>query len=155
MTLIFEDDVEIDPTTFAQSLNLAKTHVQKLGYIQFQVRDVIDQNKVQAQSEAAQIIQPTVTPLRTSAQFVSYETAQKLLNITSKFDRPIDTFLQMFWETRIHICCVVPSGVTDKTQEIGGSTISKNTSLKGKFKKEYGRFSYRKKVKKFSIQTLK
>lgn len=144
--LIFEDDVEIDPVQFAQALALAEKHVRELGYIQFQVREVTDTNTVFVQDGAVMIVQPIVTPLRTSAQFVSGAAAQELLELTERFDRPVDTTLQMYWQTGMQLSCVVPSGVTDRTQETGGSTLSKNTALHIKIKKEWQRFYYRRKV---------
>lgn len=148
--LVFEDDVEIDPTAFAQALDLAKTHVQKLGYIQFQVRNVIDQNTIAAQNETAQIVLPTITPLRTSAQLVSHATATKLLQITHRFDRPIDGVLQLYWETGIQLSCVIPSGVSDRTAATGGSTLSSKQPLHKKLGREFKRYHYKSRIKKYS-----
>jgi len=148
--LIFEDDVEIDPARFMQALAMAEKHVRELGYIQFQVREVLDTNTVFAQDGDVIIVQPMVTPLRTSAQFVSAAAAQELLELTERFDRPVDTTLQMYWQTGMQLSCVVPSGVTDRTRETGGSTLSKNTAFHIKIKKEWQRFYYRRKVSQFS-----
>ena len=51
------------------------------------------------------------TLLRCSAQLVSYSTAKKLLEITKKFDRPVDGLLQLHWNTKINITTICPSGV--------------------------------------------
>jgi len=56
------------------------------------------------------------TLLRCSAQLVSYSTAKKLLEITKKFDRPVDGLLQLNWNTKINITTISPSGVLDNTQ---------------------------------------
>jgi len=151
--LIFEDDVQIIPDQFGPAVALAESNVEKLGYIQFQVRNVPDQDQVLAEAQNAKIVQPFVTPLRTSAQFVSRVAAEKLLDLTQKIDRPIDTFLQMHWQTGLHLSCVIPSGVADRTQETGGSTLSKKAPLHVKIQKEWKRFSYRRKVARCSAKS--
>jgi GR25 family glycosyltransferase involved in LPS biosynthesis len=151
--LIFEDDVQIDPDFFAKAVILAESCVQELGYIQFQVRDISDVTRVLRYTDDTAIVQPTVTPLRTSGQFVSRSTAEDLLEFTSQFDRPIDTTLQMFWQTGIHLVCVVPSGVTDNTVQAGGSTLSIKTPFTAKVQKEWKRMMYRRAVVQYSRKT--
>jgi len=148
--LIFEDDVAIDPTTFAQALTLAENHVRELGYIQFQVREVKDLTTVFTQDGDTKIVQPIVTPLRTSAQFVSGAAAQELLELTEKFDRPVDGLLQLYWETGLQLSCVVPSGVSDRTEATGGSTLSSKHSFGRKLVREYKRMRYRSQIQKYS-----
>ncbi|MBE9476353.1 MAG: glycosyltransferase family 25 protein, partial [Proteobacteria bacterium] len=130
--LIFEDDVQIAPDQFAAALALAQIHVRELGYIQFLVRNVRDVSKVLVKNGNAMIVQPVVTQLRTSAQLVSKATAQELLELTEKFDRPVDSFLQLYWETGIQLSCVIPPGVSDRTHETGGSTLSAKRPLSKK-----------------------
>lgn len=152
-SLIFEDDVEIDPAIFADALALAEMHVQELGYIQFQVREIKDLNTVFAQDGDVQIVQPTVTPLRTSAQLVSGAAAQELLELTERFDRPIDGVLQLYWETGLQLSCVVPSGVSDRTAATGGSTVSAKQPLAKKLGRELKRYRYKSQIKKYSKRT--
>lgn len=148
--LIFEDDVHIDSNVFNKAVSLAIPHAEKLGYIQFQVRDVLDLNFILEKSDDTRIVQPTITPLRTSVQLVSRTVAKKLLDLTQKFDRPIDGFLQMHWETGIHLACVVPSGVSDKTQETGGSTLSTKHPIFKKIGRAVKRQKYRSQIRKYS-----
>ncbi len=151
--LIFEDDVEIDPATFADALAMAEVHVQELGYIQFQVREVTGVNTVFAQEGAVQIVQPVITLLRTSAQFVSGWAAQELLELTERFDRPIDGVLQLYWETGLQLSCVVPAGVSDRTAATGGSTVSAKQPLSKKLGRELKRYHYKSQIKKYSKRT--
>jgi glycosyl transferase, family 25 len=153
--LIFEDDVHIDPSVFEPACALAARHVEKFGYIQFQVRKVIDQGHVLEKDDGVKIVQPQVTPLRTSAQFVSRNAAKKLLDLTRKFDRPIDGFLQLYWETGLHIVCVVPSGVSDRTAATGGSTLSAKQPLSKKLEREFKRGRYKSRVQRLSKKTAK
>lgn len=154
--LIIEDDVEIDVNAFAPALELAKAHVGEMGYIQFQTRPVPGRAAPVASGGAALLVRPRVAPLRTSAQLVSRAQASYLLTLTERFDRPVDGFLQMSWVTSNALCCVVPSGVSDRTQETGGSTISVKpavsvfSALPGKFMREIRRVCYRRAVRAYS-----
>lgn len=153
--LIVEDDVHIDMDVFSDSLALAFKSVQKLGFIQFQVREISDKNVVMEQKGSVQIIRPVVTPLRTSAQVVNRATALELLELTQRFDRPVDGFLQLYWETQIHICCVIPSGVSDRTAAAGGSTLSIKQPIAKKLEREAKRFRYKAQIKNYSKRTVR
>lgn len=152
MALILEDDVQIDAATFGKALTLAAAHIARLGYIQFQVRQLKGRFKLLEEDDCAQIVAPKITPLRTSAQLVSYKAAKHLLDITKQFDRPIDTTLQMHWATGIPLACAVPSGVSDRTVETGGSTISKSPPISQKVTREFKRALYRRAVRRISTR---
>lgn len=151
--LIFEDDLHIIPNQFGPAVAIAERNIEKLGYIQFQVRNVPDQNQILSDTQNAKIVQPVVTPLRTSAQFVSRAAAERLLNLTQEIDRPIDGFLQLHWETGIHLSCVVPSGVSDRTAETGGSTLSAKHPLIKKLGRELKRSRYKTQIRKYSARS--
>lgn len=148
--LILEDDVQIEGRIFANALALAETHADAFGYIQFQVRPVKGAVRTLARTREAELVAPKVIPLRTSAQLVSAKAAAVLLESTSRFDRPIDSFLQMRWATSVPVVCAVPSGVSDRTAQTGGSSISRETTLGEKLKREILRFSYRSQIKFYS-----
>jgi glycosyl transferase family 25 len=145
--LILEDDVQIEDEVFANSLTLAEAHIENFGYIQFQVRPIKGAFRVLAEDGGRKLVTPTITPLRTSAQLVSAKAAAHLLQITARFDRPIDTFLQMHWITGIPLACALPSGVSDRTAQTGGSSISKKLPLQQKMRREIQRALYRRAVR--------
>ena len=144
--LIFEDDVQIDSATFDLALNAAKEWSADYGFIQFQVRKVSLDNPELGRINDSRLLCPVPSLLRCSAQLVSYSTAVQLLELTERFDRPVDTFLQMYWATGVQPVCIVPSGVTDRTQETGGSTLSLKRSKRAKIVREWRRFIYRRKI---------
>ena len=150
--LILEDDVALTPV-FADSVAIAAEHVSTFGYLQFQTR-AVDDTSVVSRSGGSRIVQPRVTPLRTSAQLVSRTAAQSLLAMTKTIDRPVDAFLQSYWHTGLHVTCIVPSGVEDRTKETGGSTISTKRSIwdkmKRELKREFLRGRYRRAVHRLS-----
>lgn len=150
--LIIEDDVEIDEITFGDALELATAHMDELGYIQFQVRGISGPCKTIAKQGATEIFWPQIVPLRTSAQLVSKQAAETLLAKSDTFDRPVDGVLQLVWETGVPIHCVQPSGVTDRTAQTGGSTISGGRSgiSLSRISKQFQRLKYRRQIARYS-----
>lgn len=150
--LIIEDDVEIDAPVFSRAVALAREHIGALGYIQFQTRPVKGQFKEIARDGDVSIVRPLVGQLRTSAQMVSAAQARGLLHLTGQFDRPVDSFLQMSWVTGSALCCAVPPGISDRTQQAGGSTISQKKTFTDKISREIKRFIYRFQIRAFSAK---
>ena len=148
--LIIEDDVDIDVPVFSVALELARKHVGELGYIQFQTRPVKGPSAVVAREGSVSIVRPQVGQLRTSAQLVSAAHAARLLELTDRFDRPVDSFLQMSWVTSKPLCCAVPPGITDRTAQSGGSTISQKKPLSDRLSREIKRFVYRLRIRALS-----
>ncbi len=145
--LILEDDIELNQPVFDLALAMARKHIDRVGYIQFQVRPTPANASVFASDAKVQLVRPKPTPLRTSAQLVSQSAARMLLDLTEVFDRPVDTYLQMHWLTGIHLACATPSGVSDRTSESGGSTISVKKPFTEKVFRTWKRWQYRSKIK--------
>lgn len=146
--LILEDDVALDDG-FGAVAHFAAEHAARLGYIQFQTRPVT--GAPVAQADDLTIVRPQVTPLRTSAQLVHVDAARRLLAVTPTFDRPVDTMLQMHWETGVRVHTAVPSRVSDRTAETGGSTISgARRGLLENLTREIRRGLYRAAIKRLS-----
>ena len=148
---IIEDDCEIDVKKFKKSFEIALKLIKKLGYIQFQTRE-IPNNAIEINNiDSVKVLQPKTIPLRTSAQLISYDAALLLLEKSKKIDRPVDGFLQLFWLTGQNISCIFPSGISDITQNSGGSTLSIKQSIKSSIYRSLIRFFYRVKIKIYSI----
>lgn len=146
--LILEDDVALEPG-FDAVAQFAAQHVAQFGYIQLQTRPLTGV-EVARDGELA-IVRAPVTPLRTSAQLVHVEAAQRLLAVTPTFDRPVDTMLQMHWETGVRVHTAVPSRVADRTAETGGSTISgPSRGLWANLRREVKRGLYRAAIRRLS-----
>mgnify|MGYP006080299643 CR=1 FL=1 len=144
--LIIEDDVRVNPPIFNKSLNFTLRYIRKYKYIQFQVREPNRRTDIIETENELKILYPVPTQLRTSAQLVSFEAAVDLLNKTKKIDRPVDTTLQMFWETKIKCYCVNKSGISDHTLEAGGSTLVQKNHSKLKLLRNIKRSVYRIKI---------
>ncbi|XZE34447.1 glycosyltransferase family 25 protein [Pirellulaceae bacterium SH501] len=125
--LILEDDIELEKPQFDGSLRFAMKHAEQGDYIQFQVRDTgphpVCMDSICKDGYRRQLVQPNVVPLRTTAQLVTRDAAYKLLDATRVFDRPVDTFLQMVWETGVRMRIVEPSFVNEVSEQLGSNTI--------------------------------
>ena len=119
--LIFEDDVELETAVFGPALELATSELRPLDVIKFPVprRGQIPAD----QGKAPHIREPVVTPLGATSLLVAGGAARRLLELTERFDRPVDTFMQMSWVTGIRPRVVTPSGVTEISARLGGTTI--------------------------------
>lgn len=145
--LIIEDDMALE-TGFADALALAQRHVRQMGYIQFQTRAVMAP-EIDREGQSL-LMQPELTPLRTSGQLVARWAAERLLTLTEPFDRPVDTFLQMHWHTGLRLGVISPSGLVDRTGAIGGSTIGAKKGLTERLTREWHRARYRAAVRRLS-----
>jgi len=147
---IIEDDCKIDNKKFNKSFKIALKLVKKLGYIQFQTREIPNNFLEIDNIDGVKILQPKTIPLRTSAQLISYDAALLLLEKSKKIDRPVDGFLQVFWSTGQSISCIHPSGLSDITKISGGSTLSVKQSRKSSIIRSLIRFLYRIKIRLYS-----
>lgn len=120
--LILEDDVEIDHAVFGRSFHLACSRIARNQVFKFKSQKA---DRPSAPGEQPQVAtrKPLVVPLGATSLLVEREAAQRLLALTETFDRPIDSFLQMSWQTGVETIVVEPSGITEVSQRLGGSTI--------------------------------
>ena len=149
--LIIEDDAALDPDIFPLAVELARSNVEKLGYIQLQTR-ITDGPAVLADTNGpCQLTVPQLGGLRTTAQVVSKEAAAHLLRLTEIIDRPVDTFVQSHWHTLLRPARIFPSGVTDIADQLDGSTIQAGKKgLLEKLSREWHRGRYRRGVTRLS-----
>ena len=146
--MIFEDDASIDAAAFARTCDLAAQTRPLWTYALAPAPRTRVGGEGLAQAHGLSLLRPKVPPLRAIAQFVSRDAASRLLAASEKFDRPIDTFLQMSWVTGVELLAFSPSGVSDVSGAIGGTTIQrKNMALGEKLRHEIARPIYRAQVR--------
>jgi GR25 family glycosyltransferase involved in LPS biosynthesis len=149
--LILEDDAEIDPATFDAALALARTHIDRLGYIQFQTRAPNGPSHLVDTSRDCRLIVPQQAGLRTTGQMVSSAAAAHLLALSDPFDRPVNTFIQSHWHTGLRPAVIHPSGLADIGEELDGSTIqSGDKPWTEKLMRQFHRTRYRAGVSRLS-----
>lgn len=150
--LILEDDVEFLPN-FAEALQFAARNAGMTDYIQFPVRDIQPRGKIVVREGDLRLLQPPVIPLRTPAQLLTFGAAERLLQYTEKFDRPVDTFLQMKWLHGVQVLTVMPRSVKEVSTSLGGSTIGnkqKRRTPLNILSREWKRTLYRYRVAQFA-----
>ena len=145
--LVIEDDVEMDGAAFARALELARKHIAQHGIIQFQVREIAEPGPEVTTMGDVRLTRPVVAPLRLSCTLYSRSAARQLFERTARFDRPVDGYMQMPWLIGLRPCLAIPSGVRDRGDDIGGTTIqARNTSLLGRLRRELLRPIYRARI---------
>ena len=87
-----------------------------------------------------ELLELLVVPLGMCAQLVSRAAADRLLAATSRIDRSVDTFLQLRETSGARVFTAWPSGVSEVSSELGGSTIHSRRKRELWLKREWGSF---------------
>ncbi len=152
--LVLEDDVALDPSVFPQALALAERNIAALGYIQLQTRPPRGPAMLLDQDGRCRLTQPMITPVRASAQLISHSGARLLLERSTRFDRPVDTYVQSHWFTGLRPGVVFPAGVRTISDQLEGSTIQVGRkSPWERVWRECARAIYRYRLARFSRQS--
>jgi GR25 family glycosyltransferase involved in LPS biosynthesis len=141
--LVVEDDVEL-ASGFDDALALASKSMMDWSLIRFPWRKREAAESTIAQGEQAILFKPKSIGLGMICQLVSEGAARKLISATDKFDRPVDTFMQLHWLHKVEVRSVWPSGVSEISHTMGGSLIhAKKRSISSVINKEIRRPIYR------------
>ncbi|MEM0947419.1 MAG: glycosyltransferase family 25 protein [Pseudomonadota bacterium] len=149
--LILEDDVMLDPDAFPAALRLARDVLGPRRFIRLPMKDREGKGDEVARENGIRAVRPRVVGLNLQASLVDREAAQTLLAATEKFDRPVDTWLQMTWEHDVDILSIWPSGVGEISAVLGGSTQRKRTGFGARLSAEVARARYRRAIARKSI----
>ncbi|MEE9387155.1 MAG: glycosyltransferase family 25 protein [Paracoccaceae bacterium] len=148
--LVAEDDLNVDAKLWAPALDVALRNMTPDRIIRFPPKNREKINRKIDQEQGALLFRPSVIGLSAVLHLIGRNAAQQLLDLTEKFDRPVDTYLQMRWHTGIETLSVYPNGVDNNADPIGGSSIQTRLSLKSKLARAFPRQNYRTKVRKLS-----
>ncbi len=151
---IAEDDLAISPKSFQTLSELVAPYVTEDSFIRVPLQDRELAHDVIAQQDAMSLIRPKAVALSAAFYLIGRAAAQRLLELTAPFDRPVDTFLQMRWLTQIDILVVKESTARTAAFEVGTSTIQSKKSLPYKIKRIIPRVLYRLRVKKLAAQQM-
>ncbi len=144
--VIAEDDLAVDPGPFAQALQIITDHANPDSYVRMPFKQREKPTLIVAEEHGLQFFLPKVIGLHLACQVVGRVAAERLLSVTERFDRPVDTFLQMHWITGQPVHTMWPCGVREVGGQIGGSTIQTKKPGGSKLSRELRRFQYRAKV---------
>jgi glycosyl transferase family 25 len=121
---VFEDDAQIDPAEFAALFEFATAERAAWDYVLLPA-EPLRKGAAVARRGALALLRPNAPPLRAIGQIVSRASAERLLDRTLPFDRPVDTFLQMTWVTGQPVLVASPSPTRDVSRETGGTTVQR------------------------------
>ena len=124
--VVFEDDAQIDAGPFAALIEFVTAERAAWDYVLMPAAPVRNGTAV-ARRAALALVRPDAPPLRAIGQIVSRAAAERLLDRTLPFDRPVDTFLQMTWVTGQPVLVASPSPVRDVSRESGGTTVQRRS----------------------------
>ncbi len=152
--LVLEDDIKLDKDVLPRALEVAAKFIGQGSYVQFQVRNLKSLGDDVVRDGEFSVTTPTIVPLRASSQLIDRIAAQRLLAITEVFDRPIDAVVQLKWLTGVAVKVILPSGVTEHSAALGGTTIQvKKKSLARRLRHEIQRGVYRMQIRKMSASS--
>lgn len=143
--LIVEDDLALTPEIWGDALALIDRRANTESFIRLPAKRREMPAAQHDQEGESKLFLPKVIGLQTVAQVVGRAAAQRLLAATETLDRPVDTFLQMHWVHGQRIQTILPNGVSEQTEALGGSTIQKRKSG-NKLAREFKRALYRAQV---------
>lgn len=142
--LIIEDDVEVEDEAFAEQLKLAMAQIKPNDYIRFPRWPRGEQGLRVAHNTSNFIIEPRLPGLGMQMQLVGRDAAAALLKATERFDRPVDTTIQMRWVHPARVLSARPITIREIDFDLGGTVVQgKNKSLPARLKREILRPYYR------------
>lgn len=141
--LIVEDDVQIDDAKFQPAYELAIQNCTPDDFIRFPTKNREQKAILRHSNSTHELFTPKVTGLGMQAQLVGRRAALTLLEKTETFDRPVDTLLQMPWQTGVWPLCVWPTGISEIDNQLGGSRIGEPKSWNERIHREVFRPLYR------------
>lgn len=144
--LVLEDDIWLDPERFPHALDLALANLGENQWIRFPQADKETQGDTVASGDGIRVVRPRRVALGMLVQLVHRSTAARLLDLTERFDRPVDGLMQLTWETEIDTLAVQPAVVREISAELGGSTLRKRRGVGAKLHAEVARALYRRRI---------
>lgn len=140
--LIVEDDVEVDVGTLERLFGLHRGVFAARDYLRFPHK-ANEAGQIVAESEDATLFKPAVPGLGMVMQLVGREAASALLAQTERFDRPVDTAIQLGCNG-IRLLSSRPLCVREISAQMGGTVIQgKQKSLGESVTREVKRAIYR------------
>ena len=121
--LIIEDDVDIIDAEFTAAVKLAMKEIKMGDLIRFPIKLREKPRNRIVERDNISVFEPTLVGLGMVAQIVTFDAAKRLLERTTRFDRPVDTYLQLRWQHGVRILTLWPNGVREISSRLGGSLI--------------------------------
>jgi GR25 family glycosyltransferase involved in LPS biosynthesis len=152
--LIAEDDVDVEETMFGAVYALAASRIGHGDIIRLPVKSGVEAGPIVAEQGRAALIEPKLVGLGMQMQLVGQDAARALLAATQRFDRPVDTTIQVPGLVKARILSARPTCVLHVDADVGGTTVQKKKKpLSEAFSREIKRGLYRLSVRAKSLST--
>ncbi|GHC65862.1 glycosyltransferase family 25 protein [Limoniibacter endophyticus] len=141
--LVIEDDVDLHPQ-FAEAFEKAVSILKPSDYIRFPRYGRGEEPVRHLLRGDISIFAPRLPGLGMQATLIGRQAAHALLDATEKFDRPVDTMIQMHWIHGARVLTVRPICISEVHQQLGGTVVQKKRQpLLYRLNHEIGRPFYR------------
>ncbi|QPM91632.1 glycosyltransferase family 25 protein [Pseudooceanicola algae] len=147
--IVAEDDVVLGKD-FATALALALEHASEDSLIRFPMSPRETPAKVVAEAGGHRLFRPEVIGLTAALYLLGRGAAERLLEASERFDRPVDTWLQMRWETGVDSLTIWPADISSGAATTGGSTIQRKKTPLSEITRSWKRSRYRRAIAKKS-----
>lgn len=141
--LIVEDDVQLHAPQFERAVAIAIAQLGPGDFMRLPMKPREKPLRIVSGGGDVRLFEPRLVGLGMLAQIVTAEAARRLLAQTERFDRPVDTFVQLRWVHGVRVLTLWPSGVSEISSRLGGSQISRRKSVPEKMQREILRPIYR------------
>jgi GR25 family glycosyltransferase involved in LPS biosynthesis len=121
--LIIEDDAAVASQDFDAVLAATLAGLGQNEFVRLPHRDRYEDGPVVRSHGPATLMEPQLPALGMVMQVVARGAAQRLLDASVVFDRPVDSFVQMHWIHQARVLTARPIVVREICSELGGSVI--------------------------------
>lgn len=148
--LVVEDDVAPASDAFSAVVEAAIDASRPDEFVRFPMHDRGEQGEVVRTAGPVRFVEPRLPGLNMQMQLVGREAARRLLAASERFDRPVDSFVQMQWIHGARVLTTRPIVIREIGGQLGGSVIqNKRMNLVEKVIHEFQRPLHR-----FSIRSI-
>lgn len=121
--LVVEDDAAVVGPDFADVLAAAVAGIEADEFVRFPHRERHEPGPVVRAAGPLTVREPRLPALGMVMQLVGREAARRLLETSSTFDRPVDSFVQMNWLHGARVLSARPIVIREIGAVLGGSVI--------------------------------
>lgn len=121
--LVVEDDVAIASHEFPAVLDAALKAIAPNEVIRFPVHDRVEGDNVTRALGGVRFLEPRLPGLGMQMQLVGREAALRLLAASERFDRPVDSVVQMQWVHGARVLSVRPIVIREIDAMLGGTSL--------------------------------
>ena len=145
--LVAEDDVDADDGLLKEAIAVALANMDHNDYLRLPVKPG-EKGPLRFSAGGIEAIEPKLRGLGMQVQIVGREAARRLLAETERFDRPVDTTIQLPGLTTARVLAARPAFVLHVDKAVGGSVVQKKKKrLAEILSREVKRFVYRARVR--------